>query len=138
MNKFLSAFLICLVLAVGVMSTRPAGAWDLFKDACHSTANQSSPVCKESAISPNSNPVVDKISIAANLIAAVTAVLAVIFIIISGIKFIGGGGIAGGQRSGDPNAVKGARATLSAAIIGLIIVALSWTITRLIIEQLVR
>lgn len=53
-------------------------------------------------------------------------ITAVVFIIFGGIKFITSGG--------DPKAAEGARKTLTWAIIGLIVILLSFAIVRLIAQ----
>jgi hypothetical protein len=70
------------------------------------------------------------IQVAANIIAIITGIAAIIVIIISGFRFITSGG------SGE--SAKSARQTLAAAIVGLIIVALAWTITRFITDNLIK
>jgi predicted secreted protein len=100
-----------------------------------------SSVCQDrNAQNANSadNPVNHMIKVAANIIALITGIAAVILIIISGFMFVTAGGAAPGQRSGDPNRIKTARATLTAAIIGLVIVSLAWVIITFLTNRLIK
>lgn len=61
---------------------------------------------------------------------------AVIIIVYSGFVFATSGGSLSGQRSGDnPSRAKKARATLLGAVIGLVMIALSWAFIRFIIDR---
>ena len=137
--KILLVSLLLPILLIGYFS--PAGAVDLFGGACSGTA-ANSPTCQQASSEGGSNNRVTGsksiINAAVNILAVITGLAAVIMIIISGFKFVTAGGATPGQRSGDPNAVKSARATLTAAIIGLVVVALAWTITRFIIDKVVQ
>lgn len=102
-----------------------------------------SPVCqqkKEQADKPagkDKNPVVRVINTATNILALVAGVGAVIIIIYSGFVFVTAGGALGGQRSGDnPTRARQARSSLTGALIGLIIVALAWSIITFFTNRL--
>jgi hypothetical protein len=128
-------------LALTVMVSQ-ANAFNLFGQTCDSATN-TSPTCQQAQNQggQSTNKLTGTkniIQVAANIIAIITGIAAVIMIIISGIKFMTAGGTTPGQRSGDTNAVKSAQATLTAAVIGLIIVALAWTITRFITDNLIK
>lgn len=145
---FASFFLLLLPLMF--MTTQQAGAFDLFKNCqklpdgrevcgpCKDAPD--SPVCKQAdqQTVKNTNPTVDIINSAATVIAVLAGVVAVIMIVVSGFKFATAGGAAPGQRSGDPNRIKNARATLMYSIIGLVVVALAWTLTRFITERFIQ
>jgi hypothetical protein len=142
--KLIAKLLIFLAVPVLVMTVllSQAKAFDPFGQTCNSATN-SSPTCQQAAnqggqTSNKLTGTTNIIQVAANIIAVITGVAAVIMIIISGIKFITAGGAAPGQRSGDPNAIKSAQATLTAAVIGLIIVALAWTIVRFVTDNLIK
>lgn len=68
------------------------------------------------------------ISTIVNLFSLVVGVVAVIMIIIGGLKYITSGG--------DSGNVTGAKNTILYAIIGLVVVALSQVIVRFVIEQI--
>lgn len=95
-----------------------------------------SPICSDQ--NTTTNPVNQKIKTAADIVALVTGAVAVVMIVVSGFTFITAGGSVTGQRSGDPNRLKSARATLSAAIIGLVIIALAWTIISFVTDRIIK
>lgn len=98
-----------------------------------------SPSCKQKKeqLTKKTNPVVTTIKTAANILALVAAIAAAITIVYSGYVFVTAGGSIGGQRSGDnPTRARQARSTLTGSVIGLIIVALAWSITTFIINRL--
>lgn len=108
----------------------------LFKACDANSLTKDSPICKDR--NTTTNPVNDKIKVAADIVALAAGAAAVILIIVSGFKFITAGGASPGQRSGDPNAIKSARATLTAAIIGLVIIALAWTIVTFVTDRFIQ
>lgn len=137
--KFLMTALV-LVLSMVFMFKAQASAFDLFKDTC--TNAKDSAVCQANNTgrqdTKNNNAALRTINVAANIIAAVAGVAAVIMIIIAGFSMITAGGSPVGNRSGDPNKVKSAQSRIINASIGLIIIALAWTITRFIIDKLIQ
>lgn len=95
--------------------------------ACNANT-QSSPVCQSQGT--QTDPVIHIINVAANIIALLTGIAAVILIIVSGLTMVASGG--------NQEAVANSRKRITAAIIGLVIVALAWTITRFITDRLVQ
>lgn len=156
MNKLGLIIFSLLTPLVMLTAGKSAMAFDLFGDgACYTTdksgkqipvkdANGNTPPACQQAQNEggaNNNRITgpkNVINTAANILALITGVGAVIMIIISGFKFVTAGGAAPGQRSGDPNAIKSARNTLTAAIIGLFVVALAWTIIRFATDKLIQ
>jgi hypothetical protein len=122
------------------ISVSSALAFNPLGTPCQNQNAAKSPTCLQNAQQngKTTDPTVDIIKTAANIIAIVAGVGAVIVIIISGIMFITAGGASVGQRGGDPNRVKSARAALTGAIIGLVIVALAWTIVTFVTDRLVK
>lgn len=97
------------------------------------------PVCKQKDAqqTKKTNPAVRVINTATNILALVAGIGAVIIIIYSGFVFVTAGGALGGQRSGDnPTRARQARSSLTGALIGLIIVALSWSIITFFTNRL--
>jgi hypothetical protein len=133
--------IICLglVLALVAVSAKALAASDLTGDACSQAPNSS--ICQQAQNNGGKNPVAGQnglISKAANVIAVVGGVVAVIMIIISGFMFVTAGGSPVGQRSTDPNQLKKARATLAGALIGALVIALAWTITRFVTDHVIQ
>lgn len=99
----------------------------------------SGPVCKQKTDqqTKKDNPVVRTIHTATNILGGVAGIGAVIIIIYSGFVFVTAGGGLGGSRSGDnPTRARQARSSLFGALIGLIIVALSWSIITFFTNRL--
>lgn len=126
----LLSFLAPLLLASAIGATQPAYAFNLFpKDTVCSGEAAKSPTCK-GAVNPE-NPVTgpkNVIKTASTIIALITGIAAVIMIILSGLTMITSGG--------NSESVTTARRRLIAAIIGLIIVALAWTIITFTVNHL--
>jgi hypothetical protein len=125
-----------LVLTLSASSAR--AQFNPLSSACKQAP--SSPACQQNSKQngKKTNPTVDIIKTAANLIAVIAGVAAVIVVIISGFMFVTAGGASPGQRGSDPNRVKGARGALMGAIIGLVIIALAWTIITFVTDKLVK
>lgn len=93
--------------------------------ACQQAPN--SPICKDQGTT--TNPVVHTIHVAADIIALLTGIFAVIIIIVSGIAMITSGGNA--------ESVSNARKRIVGAVIGLVIVAFAWTIVTFLTDKLI-
>jgi len=157
-------FGLVFVAFFGLWSSAAKAQYDPFEDVCTGSA-ASSPTCqqKKAQEAAGTNPVAGPggiISDAANIIALVGGIAAVIIIIISGFVFVtagvgvndGSGGSTprvpvqdvvadedGGQRAGDsPTRAKNARTVLVGAVIGLVVIALGWSITTFIINTVIK
>src|SRR5207237_218940 len=140
MRRFFNIMLIVLGLTGGsvipaMAATAPTTDDHLFSVCDINGKTAKSPICPDRNI--KTNPANHLIKVATDIVALATGAAAVILIIISGIRFITAGGASPGQRAGDPNAIKSARATLTAAIIGLIIVAMAWTIISFVTDKFI-
>ena len=146
MKRLRQAMMTFLPAAIAVLlMASPAAAFDLFGDACNSQNQQAqgSPTCQQASSegSDTNNRVTGPkniINTAANILALASGIGAVIMILIGAFKFVAAGGATPGQRAGDPNAIKSARSTITAAIIGLTVIALAWSITRFITDKLIQ
>ncbi len=132
-----------LVTSLSLLFVSPAAmaAFDPLGAACSGTGTSSnSPACQQDKNqTSNTNPVVDRIQTAANIIALIAGISGVIIIIYSGFVFATAGGGITGQRAGDNQArSKQARATLTGAVIGLVIVALAWAIVTFVTDRFVQ
>ena len=140
--------LIVFSLFAGLMLSAPVAlaVYDPLGGACSTNAQTAaSPTCQQYTQQqnhPNSNPVAGPSGVlqtVTNIMATITGIVAVIMIIVSGLTYMTAGGNIAGQRAGDnPSKAKKARAQLSAAVVGLLIVALSWSILTFIIQKFVK
>ncbi len=129
-------YLVLIVAFLGLTLLSPVStqAFDFFSNAknpnsaCNSPNAGSSPVCK-TPLNPN-NPITNAIHITISVLALIAGVLAVFMIIISGFTLITSGG--------NQEAVANSRKRITSAVIGLIIVALSWTIISFILDKLIK
>jgi cytochrome bd-type quinol oxidase subunit 2 len=126
--------MICLsllsLLILTFTATQPAAAFNILGDACNG-AGSNGPTCQQnkSQNGSSTNPVVDTIHEAVNLIAALAGIIAIFTIVYSGARFI---------LSGDnPEGRKQAREILQNALIGLVIIAFAWLIITMITNVLV-
>lgn len=104
--------------------------------------NDKTPLCQQAKSQGTTNPVSGPggvINKAANIIALVVGIGAVIMILIGGFEFItaGGTGFKAAPGAGPTKAAK-ARARISSALIGLVVVALAWAIVRLITDKVLK
>ncbi|MEX1995223.1 MAG: hypothetical protein WD887_00395 [Candidatus Saccharimonadales bacterium] len=140
MKLFFVSILAALAFALPAINVAAA---DPLEAVCAKPSAKNSPTCQQyfeqKGDSTNPNPVVSTIQTAANLIAIVAVIGAVIIIIISGFKYVTAGGSIGGSRAGDsPTKAKEAQATLVGAVIGLIVVAFAWTIVNFVTSRLIH
>jgi hypothetical protein len=126
------------LLSLGLFAATAGAQFNPLSEVCKKAP--SSPACQQNASQngTKNNPTIKIIRTAANIIAVIAGIGAVIMIIISGFMFVTAGGGIGGQRASDPNRAKGARATLTGALIGLVIIALAWTIVTFVTDKLVK
>lgn len=100
-----------------------------------------SPTCQQNAIQngKTTNPALHTIHVAADIIALVAGAGAVVLIMYSAYQFATAGGTPGGQRAGDsPSKAREARATLTSSVVGLVIIALAWTIVTFVSDRLIK
>jgi len=128
--------LLALIMAPSVA----AAPFNPLGSACQGKA-QSGDICQQNTTQQGSttNPALDKIHTAADIIAIVAGIAAVIIIIYSGFVFATAGGAPGGQRAGDnPARAKQARATLTNALVGLVVITLAWTIVTFVSDKVIK
>jgi hypothetical protein len=140
-NKLKILLVALMTIPIFAMTGAVASAaYNPLNTACQGQA-AASPVCKDAKTKGGTNPVAGPdgiISKAANIIALVTGIGAVIMILIGGFEYVTSGGVSAGQRGSDPNKVKQARARIVGALIGLVVVALAWTIVRLVTDKVLK
>ena len=105
----------------------PARAVDPLADACANKA-AANPACQSSDASVN--PVVHVIDIAVNILALAAGIGAVIMIMIAGFHLA--------TSSGNPEKITKARSRIASAAIGLVVIALSWTIIHFVVLNFVK
>lgn len=133
MSKLVHLFTISILLATLILPIPMAqaqGANNQIFGACPKKGQSSpvgnSPICKTP--DTTEDPAVHIINVAANIVATLAGIAAIITIIISGLTMITSGG--------NQESVTNARKHLVAALIGLVIVALAWVITRFVVDRL--
>jgi hypothetical protein len=137
--KFKFLILNSLVLIMTLLFTVPATAqFNPLGQACKNAPTNPACTQNKNQNGKTTNPTVDIIKTAANIIAVVAGIGAVIMIIVSGFMFVTAGGATPGQRSGDPNRIKSARSTLINALVGLVVIALAWTIVTFVTNNLIK
>lgn len=111
-----------------------AASSDPLNQACNTNAEtKKSPLCQQAQKQGTTNPVSGPggvISRAANIIALITGIGAVIMILLGGFFYVTSAGNA-------ENASK-AKARIASALIGLIVVALAWALVRLITDRIIK
>ncbi len=103
-------------------------AFDFFSTSCSGSAANSS-VCTVNK-SASGNPVVHLIQIAADVLALLAGMLAVVMIIISAFTLV--------TSAGNAEAVTNSRKRIVNSLIGLVIIALAWTIIRLVTGRIIQ
>lgn len=139
------AIVILLFAFCPLLMIQPVAAFDLFSNCV--TESDGSQVCGPCASNPNaptcqqatdqgsasSNRLTGKgniINVASDILALAAGIAAVIIIIVGGLTMVTSGG--------NTEAMAGARRRIIASIIGLVIVALAWTLTRFITDKLIQ
>lgn len=126
---FIANILVALPLifaSVAVVKAAPTETTEKIFGACAQAPD--SPACKGKT--ETDNPVVRTIRTAANIIASITGIAAVIIVMIGGLSYITAGGNA--------EQATNARRRIAGALIGLIVVALAWAATRFVTDRVVQ
>jgi hypothetical protein len=128
MLKILKPLLLSIMACGILLLPGVAHAVDLLGPSCSQAPDSS--VCKQAAQQGTTDPITHIINTAANIIAIVGGVAAVVMIIIAGLTFI--------TSSGNAERVTTARRRILYSIIGLVVISLAWTITRFITSRVVQ
>lgn len=127
MKKLLLYIAAILSLAAfSISSAALAASNDQVFNACDQAP--SSPVCQDK--NPSTNPVTKVIKTAVDIVALMTGIAAVIMIIVSGLTMVASGG--------NSEAVANSRKRITYAVIGLVVVALAWTIITFLTDKLIK
>lgn len=141
--KTLKFFSIALALCLSFMFIFPknpvsALPFKIFEQACQNA--EGSVTCNQAdqQNANNTNPVSGPqgaLQTGANIFALVASIAAVIYIVYSGIVFA----TAGGVRSGDNSTrIRQARSHIISSLIGLVIIALAWTLVSFVNYKILR
>lgn len=122
---YLVLFVVCL-LGLSAAPVTYAASNDQIFNSCSLAPN--SPVCKDK--NTTTNPVNHIIKVATDIVALLTGIAAVIMIIVGGLSLITSGG--------SSESVANARKQITYAVIGLVIVALAWSIITFLTDRLIK
>jgi hypothetical protein len=130
-HKFI---LTVLMIVSSLVLTTQVNALNPLTQACQGKA-ASSPACVQAKAQDtnNTNPIAGPngiISKAANIIALIAGLGAVIMIILGGFAYV--------TSAGNAESVTKARQRILAATIGLLVVALSWSIVRFVTDRVIQ
>ncbi len=120
--------IIIACLLPGLYLTPPASASQLFPVCDKNSRTADSPICNDQ--NTTTNPVNKRIKAAADTIAVLAGAVAVVMIVISGFTMI--------TSAGNAEAIANSRKRLVAAIVGLLIIALAWTIISFVTDRLIK
>ncbi len=130
MKHLLKIITFGTVLSTSLLASAAMAATNPLSDACKNAPNSS--ICQQAGgITPDSvNPVGHTLNVAADIIALVAAIAAIIIIIIAGFSLI--------TSNGNAEATTTARNRIIYAVVGLIIVAMAWSIVTLLVDRLIK
>lgn len=129
MRKKLCALLIALGLLMPIAATTGSAlAADAF-GACDGNAG-STDVCKDvkSQVSNNTNPLIDTLKIALNILSLIIGITAVIVLVISGFRMV--------VSLGDPSGFQRGRDGVVYACIGLAVTAMAQLVVAFVLNKL--
>lgn len=118
------AALVCLVALTPAVATVSAQSKADICQGIGLTAGTNSNDCKDPSGSPDVNSTIRTVI---NLLSLVVGVVAVIMVIVGGLKYI--------LSSGDSNSINSAKNTVLFALVGLAIVALAQVIVRFVVNR---
>jgi hypothetical protein len=126
--------LFLLILSLIFVYSPTILAFNLFGTPCsRGSAQANSAVCtqadKGNRSDKNNNVILDTIRTAANIVASVTGVAAVIMIIVGGFSYV--------TSAGNSEQVANARRRIINSAIGLVVIALAWTITTFVLNNVI-
>ncbi len=134
MTKSIQRILLTIALSLGLVA--PLAVPVIASAATDTTPNLSNALCQGVALkidnscvndSTSQNTVNNIIAISLNLFSLLVGIVAVIMIIVGGLKYITSGG--------ESSNVTGAKNTILYAIVGLVIVALAQVIVRFVLKK---
>lgn len=125
--------LLSLAVMLGVLSplfyVQPVLAVDVLKPVCEQSVHNTEvpQVCKDNKANSTENPITGVLKVAIDVLSLIAGVMAVVMIVLSGLRFVVG--------AGDSASIAGARRNLIFAIIGLVIVFIAQFIIPFILSR---
>ena len=121
---------LCSTLLLTLLLPAATSAVNLFTGSTQpcSGAASSSTVCQDVQNAGTTNPIINGLSIAINIVSILIGIAAVIVIIISGMRL--------GLSGGDPNAVKTARNGIIYSLVGVAIAAAAQIIVIFVLNKI--
>lgn len=132
MKRLLFSLIFLPVLSIMMLSGAAVAQFNPLEDACQG-AQADSPACKDAADQNTKDPIAGEDGIipkAADLLAIVAGVAAVIYIVLGGLAFITAGG--------DQQKIATARSRVFGGVIGLAVIALAWAIVSLVTKFILQ
>lgn len=142
MKNRLKTLLFVIAISPALLFVVPqpvSAAFNPLDKACQGQAAES-PACQQAQNQGTTDPIAGPdgiLSKAANVIALVAGIGAVIMILIGGFEFVsaGGTGFKSAVAGAAPTRVAKARSRIASGLIGLVVVALAWAVVRLITDK---
>ena len=125
--KLKSLVFLLLTFSSMVIIHSTSFAYDPFKKSC--AAASASNVCVE-AQNSTTNPIYSTIHTAANIIALIAGIAAVIIIILAGLNLV--------TSAGNSEAATKSRKRITSALIGLVIIAVAWSLVTFVVNRVIK
>jgi hypothetical protein len=129
-QKLVIGILFVALLSFAPALTHSARAVDVLSGPCGSGGSGTPAVCKDDSSGSSTNPIFGPsgiLTIAIKLISLFIGVIAIIVIVISGLRFV--------FSNGDSNAAAGARTAIIYSVVGLIVAALAQVIVAFVLNN---
>lgn len=131
MRSYTARIFIVIAMAIAVLlpaSTALASDSQLYSACNTNSQTATSPICANQGT--KTDPAIHIVKITADLFALLTGVAAIILIVASGLTMI--------TSSGNQESVASARKRMVAALVGVVIVALAWTLVNFLTDRLIK
>ena len=129
--KYIKVSIFLLALTVyGYMNSSSAYAVQIFNNVCSGPNISSAAVCQDvqQPQTPNSNALINIIRDAINILSFAVGVIAIILLILNGIKFV--------LSQGNANTVSAARSGIINSLIGVAVVAVAQTFVIFVLNRI--
>jgi len=127
----LKKILVTMSIFFSVMALpASAGAFSFFSNTCTGQTATNSPICQQEAKQGTTNPVVHDLQVVSSVMALLAGMLAVIMMIVAGFQLV--------TSSGNEETVTKAKRRITSSLVGIVIVALTWTIIRFVTDHIIQ